>query len=116
MSNSARKLAANVFNFEEHIFEEHIMGPPFFVRTELNSQTKGWSKLISVHGLTSIHALTSLHLLTCDSGRAEESVVSLPVALWLSFICRSYNGAMVVLSTEFARLVRSVIPLPSHWL
>src|SRR5258708_5887654 len=26
----------------------------FFVRTELNSQTKSWSKLISVHGLTSI--------------------------------------------------------------
>src|SRR5260370_42540901 len=26
----------------------------FFVRTELNSQTKGWSKLISVHALTSI--------------------------------------------------------------
>ena len=33
----------------------------------------------------------------------------------LSFVCRSYNGAMVVLLTEFIRLVISVIPRPSNW-
>jgi hypothetical protein len=42
-------------------------------------------------------------------------VVTLPVALWLSFICRSYNGDIIVALTEVTRLVISVIPLPSNW-
>ena len=42
-------------------------------------------------------------------------VVTLPVALWLSFICRSYNRDIIVSLTEFTRLVMSVIPLPSNW-
>ena len=41
-------------------------------------------------------------------------VVTLPVALWLSFICRSYNGDIIVALTEVTRLVISVIPLPSN--
>ena len=31
-------------------------------------------------------------------------VIALPVALWLSFICRSYKGAIVLLLTDFTRL------------
>ena len=42
-------------------------------------------------------------------------VVTLPVALWLSFFCRRYNGDIIVSLTDFTRLVMSVIPLPSNW-
>jgi hypothetical protein len=43
-------------------------------------------------------------------------VVTLAAALRLFFICRSYNGDIIVSLTEFTRLVMSVIPLPSKCL